>query len=125
MVNVDVAKALPGSHVTLSSWGPTVRPDGTIALKVVEKRLDLAVSTAVARKTPPKDALNLEQLNFDVKNVTVLEPNWLANLDVLVTVSAGGSTMLMKTESVEFPPVTSILYEPAFVRALGVNTNRV
>lgn len=102
-----------------------MRPDGTIALKVVEKRLDLAVLTAVARKSPSNDALNLEQLNFDVKNVTVLEPKWLANLDVLMTVSAGGSTIWIKTESVEFPPVTSILYVPAFVRALGVNTNRV
>jgi hypothetical protein len=70
-----------------------VRLDGTLALKNEEKRLDLAGSAAAARGSASTNTLKRVQLNLDVKNVNVLEPNWLENRVVLVIVNTGGSTI--------------------------------
>jgi hypothetical protein len=102
-----------------------VKQDGTIALKDVEMRLELAVLPEVSRQSQSEDALNFEQLNFDEKSIIVLEPNGLLNLDVLVKINNGGSNIWSKTESMEFPPMTSILCAPVCVRAIGVKPYRV
>jgi hypothetical protein len=41
----------------------------------VLKRLDAARLMVAAKGLPSKKALNLEQLNFEVENVTTLDPN--------------------------------------------------
>jgi hypothetical protein len=86
----------------------------------VEKRLLASRFTFVGKRTSSKNVLNFVHLNLEVTNVTVLAPNWSGNLEALVIVNTGGSTIVSVIESVKFPLVTSIWYEPALERALGV-----
>ena len=100
------------------------RPKGTLEIKDVENRLVEERSMDEGSTLSSKSVLNLEQLNFEVKNVKVLDPNWSGNLKELVTVNDGGSVIERVKKSVEFPLITSILYKPGFARTLGVKTIR-
>ena len=109
MDSVETANSEPGLHCTFSSWSPIDKPTGTLEIKDVENRLVEERSIDEGNRLPSNNVSNLEQLNFEVKNVKVLDPNWSGNLKELVTINDGGSIIESVKKSVEFPLITSTL----------------